>query len=41
MTNGIPYKLKGIESRYELDPAGSCDLTGKIECSICNKKAEK
>jgi hypothetical protein len=34
MTNGIPYKLKGIESRYELDPSGSCALPGK-PCPIC------
>jgi dipeptidyl aminopeptidase/acylaminoacyl peptidase len=36
MTQGIPYKLKQIESRYELDPSGSCDLPDKIECPICN-----
>jgi dipeptidyl aminopeptidase/acylaminoacyl peptidase len=31
MTEGIPLKLKGIESRYELDPRGNC---GKA-CAIC------
>jgi hypothetical protein len=34
MTNGIPYALKGIESRSELDPSGSCALPGK-PCPIC------
>jgi dipeptidyl aminopeptidase/acylaminoacyl peptidase len=36
MTQGIPVKLKGIESRYELDPSGSCSLFGKNDCPICN-----
>jgi dipeptidyl aminopeptidase/acylaminoacyl peptidase len=26
MTQGIPYKLKGIEAKYELDAAGNCAL---------------
>jgi hypothetical protein len=33
MTQGIPFRLKGIESRYEFDPAGNC---GK-GCKICEK----
>jgi dipeptidyl aminopeptidase/acylaminoacyl peptidase len=37
MTQGLPLKLKGIESRYELDPAGSC---GK-DCAICKKWNEQ
>ncbi|WP_205513197.1 S9 family peptidase [Longitalea arenae] len=32
MTSGIPFKLKGIESRYELDPTGICGNT----CTFCN-----
>jgi dipeptidyl aminopeptidase/acylaminoacyl peptidase len=32
MTDGIPYKLKRIENRYELNPSGSC---GK-GCPVCN-----
>jgi dipeptidyl aminopeptidase/acylaminoacyl peptidase len=35
MTQGIPVKLKGIESRYELDPQGRCSLNGKDDCPIC------
>jgi dipeptidyl aminopeptidase/acylaminoacyl peptidase len=31
MTQGIPYALKEIEARFELDPVGSC---GK-DCPIC------
>jgi hypothetical protein len=31
MTVGIPYSLKGIESRFELDPAGNCGE----DCPIC------
>jgi len=31
MTEGIPFKLKEIESRFELDPGGSC---GK-NCPVC------
>ncbi len=34
MTEGVPAKLKGIETRYELDPSGSCG----DNCSICRKK---
>lgn len=37
MTQGIPINLKGIESRYELDPKGSC---GK-DCTICKKWNEQ
>lgn len=33
MTQGLPYTVKGIESSYVLDPAGSC---GK-NCTICKK----
>jgi hypothetical protein len=35
MTEGIPYKLKGIESRYELDPKGQCNATNGERCPIC------
>jgi hypothetical protein len=35
MTQGIPYKLKGIESRYELDPQGKCNSTHGEPCLIC------
>jgi hypothetical protein len=34
MTQGIPAKLKGVESRLELDPSGTCALPGK-PCPIC------
>ncbi|MBO9573674.1 MAG: S9 family peptidase, partial [Chitinophagaceae bacterium] len=34
MTSGIPRYLKGIENRYELDPAGYCSK----DCKICQKK---
>jgi hypothetical protein len=38
MTKGIPANLKAIESRYDLDPDGSC---GK-DCVICRKnKSDK
>jgi hypothetical protein len=37
MTQGIPINLKGIESRYELDPEGSC---GK-DCKVCKKWNEQ
>jgi len=37
MTQGIPHALKGIESKYELDPVGSC---GK-DCKICKKWNEQ
>lgn len=33
MTQGIPYKLRGIENGLELDPGGSC---GK-DCKVCKK----
>jgi len=36
MTKGIPAKLKGVESRYELDGNGSCG----INCKICNSQKE-
>ncbi|MEP7374591.1 MAG: hypothetical protein ABI675_14450 [Chitinophagaceae bacterium] len=35
MTEGIPLKLKGIESRYELDPQGTCNSTNGEPCPIC------
>jgi hypothetical protein len=35
MTQGVPYKLKGIESRYELDPQGTCNSTNGDPCPIC------
>ncbi|NII25842.1 prolyl oligopeptidase family serine peptidase [Pseudoflavitalea sp. X16] len=31
MTEGIPFKLKGVESRYELDPSGECGS----HCPVC------
>jgi len=34
MTKGVPAKMKGIETGYELDPNGSCGPT----CPICRKK---
>jgi dipeptidyl aminopeptidase/acylaminoacyl peptidase len=34
MTQGIPNNLKGLESRLDLDPAGSCASSGK-HCAIC------
>lgn len=37
MTEGVPAIYKGIEKRYELDPAGSC---GK-DCKVCKKWNEK
>jgi hypothetical protein len=37
MTQGLPLTVKGIESRYELDPKGSC---GK-DCIICKKWNEQ
>jgi dipeptidyl aminopeptidase/acylaminoacyl peptidase len=36
MTQGIPYKLKGIEARYELDPSGTCGMQGKNSCNVCD-----
>ncbi|MEP7376043.1 MAG: acyl-CoA thioester hydrolase/BAAT C-terminal domain-containing protein [Chitinophagaceae bacterium] len=35
MSKGIPYKLKGVESRYELDPQGACTSTNGKPCTIC------
>lgn len=35
MTEGVPYKLKGIESRYELDPQGTCNAPNGEPCPIC------
>jgi dipeptidyl aminopeptidase/acylaminoacyl peptidase len=35
MTQGMPLWKKGIESRYELDPTGTCSLSGKNDCPIC------
>lgn len=35
MTQGVPYALRGVEQRFELDAAGSCDLPDKKECHIC------
>jgi dipeptidyl aminopeptidase/acylaminoacyl peptidase len=35
MTQGIPYKLKRIESRYELDPQGTCNAPNGELCTIC------
>jgi hypothetical protein len=35
MTRGIPYKLKGLESRYELDPQGTCNSPNGEPCPIC------
>jgi dipeptidyl aminopeptidase/acylaminoacyl peptidase len=37
MTQGIPAKLKGIEAKYELDPAGSCAMEGKTQCEGCQE----
>jgi hypothetical protein len=34
MTQGIPARLKGVETRYELDPEGTCSPT----CPFCKKK---
>jgi dipeptidyl aminopeptidase/acylaminoacyl peptidase len=34
MTRGIPARMKGIETRYELDPEGSCGM----DCRICKEK---
>jgi dipeptidyl aminopeptidase/acylaminoacyl peptidase len=35
MTQGVPYKYKGIESRYELDAQGTCNAHNGEPCSIC------
>lgn len=37
MTEGIPAKLKGIESKYELHPDGKC---GK-DCPVCDSVGKK
>ncbi len=37
MTQGLPLTVKGTESRYELDPKGSC---GK-DCTVCKKWNEQ
>jgi dipeptidyl aminopeptidase/acylaminoacyl peptidase len=37
MTRGVPAKMKGIETRYELDPKGECGP----DCRICKKKDYK
>jgi hypothetical protein len=44
MTQGIPMRLKQIESRYELDPQGSCNAPNGEVCPICqawNKQFRK
>jgi hypothetical protein len=44
MTHGVPYKLKGIDSRYELDPQGTCNAPSGEPCPICeawNKQYKK
>lgn len=41
MTQSIPYTLRGIVSRYELDPAGTCSLPDKEDCPICKKWNEQ
>jgi dipeptidyl aminopeptidase/acylaminoacyl peptidase len=44
MTQGVPLKLKGIESRYELDPQSKCNTPNGEQCSICeawNKQYKK
>jgi len=35
MTQGVPLKLKRIESRYALDPAGTCSSANGQPCFIC------
>lgn len=40
MTKGIPSKFKGIEARYELDPAGRCGPSCAI-CKTWNNKIKK
>jgi len=34
MTQGVPYAVRGVETRFELDAAGSCGL--KDNCVICH-----
>lgn len=43
MTNGIPYFLKGLESRLYLDPSGNCGLSDKpcIICAVWNKQYKR
>jgi hypothetical protein len=41
MTQGIRASMKGIETGYELDPAGNCAMKGKNECKVCNKCNEQ
>ncbi|MEP7376783.1 MAG: prolyl oligopeptidase family serine peptidase [Chitinophagaceae bacterium] len=35
MTNGLPAKLVGLETRFQLDAEGSCALKGKTTCNVC------
>ena len=37
MTSGIRAAMKGIETGYDLDPAGSCGMKGSNTCKVCNK----
>jgi dipeptidyl aminopeptidase/acylaminoacyl peptidase len=37
MTEGIPAAMEGIETGYELDPAGSCAIKGSMKCKVCEK----
>lgn len=37
MTRGVPAKMKGVETGYELDPKGECSP----DCPICKKKEYK
>jgi dipeptidyl aminopeptidase/acylaminoacyl peptidase len=37
MTEGIPAAMKGIETGYELNPAGSCAIKGPNKCRVCEK----
>jgi len=36
MTNGVPAKVKMVESGFDLDPAGCCTTAGKSICHVCN-----
>ncbi|MEP7374553.1 MAG: prolyl oligopeptidase family serine peptidase [Chitinophagaceae bacterium] len=40
MTQGIPAKLKGIETGYDLDPSGNCGKDCKV-CKMWNEKYRK
>jgi dipeptidyl aminopeptidase/acylaminoacyl peptidase len=40
ITQGIPAKLKQVESRYELDPSGNCAKDCKV-CKMWNEKMKK